>query len=58
MGALRSSPAVPEMQVEYFEIVDSRTLLPVEEWDEAPSVTGCITVYNGKESDLELANKL
>lgn len=40
--------AVPEMQVEYFEIVDSRTLLPVEEWDEAPSVTGCITVYNGK----------
>lgn len=40
--------AVPEMQVEYFEIVDDRTLLPVEEWDEAPGIVGCITVYNGK----------
>lgn len=40
--------AVPEMQVEYFEIVDARTLLPVEEWDESPSIVGCITVYNGE----------
>lgn len=40
--------AIPEMKVEYFEIVDARTLLPVEEWDESPNIQGCITVYNGK----------
>ncbi|MCM1378291.1 MAG: pantoate--beta-alanine ligase [Clostridium sp.] len=40
--------AVPEMKVEYFQIVDGRTLLPVEEWDESPYIVGCITVYNGK----------
>lgn len=40
--------AVPEMKVEYFEIVDARTLLPIEEWEESPSIVGCITVYNGK----------
>lgn len=39
--------AVPEMRVEYFEIVDARTLLPVEEWEESPEIVGCITVYNG-----------
>lgn len=39
--------SVPEMKVEYFEIVDARTLLPVEEWSESPCVQGCITVYNG-----------
>ena len=40
--------AVPHMQVEYFEIVDGRTLLPVEEWSESPDIVGCITVYCGK----------
>ena len=40
--------AIPEMRVEYFEIVDARTLLPVEEWDESPEIQGCITVFNGK----------
>ncbi|MDE6391892.1 MAG: pantoate--beta-alanine ligase [Muribaculaceae bacterium] len=40
--------AVPHLQVEYFEIVDGRTLLPLEEWDESPWVVGCITVYCGK----------
>lgn len=39
--------AVPFMRVEYFEIVDARTLLPVEEWDESPWIVGCITVYCG-----------
>ena len=39
--------AIPEMEVEYFEIVDGRTLLPVEEWEESDFVVGCITVYNG-----------
>ncbi|MDE7096413.1 MAG: pantoate--beta-alanine ligase, partial [Muribaculaceae bacterium] len=40
--------AVPYMNVEYFEIVDGRTLLPVEEWTESPDIVGCITVYCGK----------
>lgn len=40
--------AVPYMNVEYFEIVDGRTLLPVEEWEESPDIVGCITVYCGK----------
>lgn len=39
--------AVPFMRVEYFEIVDGRTLLPVEEWEESPWIVGCITVYCG-----------
>lgn len=39
--------AVPEMKVEYFEIVDARTLLPIDEWDEATEIQGCITVHNG-----------
>lgn len=38
----------PGMRVEYFEIVDNRTLLPIEEWEESPGVTGCITVYCGE----------
>lgn len=37
-----------EFKVEYFEIVDGETLLPVEEWNEARYVVGCITVYVGK----------
>lgn len=39
--------AIPCMKVEYYEIVDGRTLLPVEEWSESPDVVGCITVYCG-----------
>lgn len=45
---VESLDAIPEMKVEYFEIVDGRTLLPVEEWDDSPWVVGCITVYCGK----------
>lgn len=40
--------AVPHMKVEYFQIVDGRTLIDVEEWEESPWVVGCITVYCGK----------
>lgn len=39
---------VEEMKVEYFEIVDGRTLLPVEDWNESPWIVGCITVFCGK----------
>lgn len=39
--------AVPGLRVEYFEIVDARTLQPVEEWDESNWIVGCITVFCG-----------
>lgn len=38
----------PELEVEYFEIVDGNTLLPVEEWEDSDYIVGCITVYCGK----------
>jgi pantoate--beta-alanine ligase len=34
--------------VEYFEIVDGNTLLPVHQWNDSPYVVGCITVYCGQ----------
>lgn len=40
--------AVEQLEVEYYEIVDGRTLLPVEEWTESPDIVGCVTVYCGK----------
>lgn len=39
---------VPEMRVEYYEIVDGNTLLPVDEWSQSDFIVGCITVYNGE----------
>lgn len=39
---------VEHMEVEYYEIVDGRTLLPVEDWSESPDIVGCVTVYCGK----------
>lgn len=40
--------AVDGLRTEYLEIVDGRTLLPVEEWEESPYIVGCITVYCGE----------
>ena len=40
--------AIPEMRVEYYEIVDGNTLLPIKEWNESNYIVGCITVYNGE----------
>ena len=36
------------LEVEYFDIVDGNTLLPVTTWEASPYVVGCITVYCGK----------
>jgi pantoate--beta-alanine ligase len=36
------------LEVEYFAIVDGRTLQDVQQWDDSPYVVGCITVYCGK----------
>lgn len=38
---------IPDMQVEYFEIVNGDTLMAIENWDDAQYVVGCITVYCG-----------
>ena len=40
--------AIPELEVEYFEIVDGESLLPVENWERSEYIVGCITVYCGK----------
>lgn len=47
--------SIPEMKVEYFEIVDARTLQAIEEWDESPWVVGCITVKCG---DIRLIDNI
>ena len=39
--------AVDGLEVEYFEIVDGNTLLPVYGWDDSDYIVGCITVYCG-----------
>ena len=39
---------VPDLEVEYFEIVDGNTLLPVNDWSDSDYIVGCITVYCGE----------
>lgn len=38
----------PLLRVEYFEIANAKTLEPVNDWDEAESVVGCIAVQVGE----------
>jgi pantoate--beta-alanine ligase len=38
----------PFLQVEYFEIVDEKTLQPVKSWDQPGIKVGCIAVHAGK----------
>ena len=35
------------LELQYFEIVNADTLLPVENWDDSSSIIGCITVFCG-----------
>lgn len=39
--------ANPQMEVEYYQIVDGRTMQPIAEWSESRQPVGCITVYCG-----------
>ena len=39
---------VPEMEVEYFEIVDGNTMQPIQTWSDTTYPVGCITVYCGE----------
>lgn len=38
----------PEMRVEYYEIVDGKTLQPIKNWSDSSDPVGCITVYCGQ----------
>jgi pantoate--beta-alanine ligase len=38
---------IPTLRVEYYEIVDGRTLQPIRRWDEAGDPVGCIAVFCG-----------
>lgn len=40
--------SIDGLVVEYYEIVDGDTLLPVNNWEEAKYIVGCITVNCGK----------
>ena len=40
--------SVDGLEVEYFEIVNGDTLLPVSSWEDSNHIVGCITVYCGK----------
>ena len=39
--------AYPEMDVEYYEIVNAADLQPITDWSQATQAVGCITVYLG-----------
>ncbi|MBQ1798678.1 MAG: pantoate--beta-alanine ligase, partial [Muribaculaceae bacterium] len=45
--------AYPEMETEYFSIVDGRTLQPIEDWEQTDYVVGCITVYCGDVREID-----
>lgn len=42
-----SVKAIPGLALEYFSIVDGKTLQPVGNWNESSSVIGCIAVFCG-----------
>ena len=40
--------SIEGLQLEYYEVVDDRTLQTVRAWDEAEGIVGCITVFCGE----------
>lgn len=38
---------IDSLEIEYFEIVDGNTLLPVNNWEDSSYIAGCITVFCG-----------
>ena len=40
---------VPELNVQYFSIVDGKSLADVASWDESDDIVGCITVFCGSQ---------
>jgi pantoate--beta-alanine ligase len=39
--------SIDGLEVEYYSIVDGDTLASVDDWNDAPHIVGCITVYCG-----------
>lgn len=39
--------ALPQLRTEYYEIVDARTMQPINDWKQAETAVGCVTVYCG-----------
>jgi pantoate--beta-alanine ligase len=39
--------AYPEMEVEYYEIVNGDDMQPISDWSESTNPVGCVTVYLG-----------
>lgn len=39
---------VPVFRLDYFEIVDGKTLQPIESWDASEYIVGCVAVFCGK----------
>jgi pantoate--beta-alanine ligase len=39
--------ADPNLKIEYFELVDTNTLLPVDSWNHSGGIIGCIAVWAG-----------
>ena len=39
--------SLPQLEVEYYEIVDGKTMQPISDWDETTEPVGCVTVYCG-----------
>ena len=40
--------AIDGLDVEYYSIVDGKTLSEVDDWADSDDIVGCITVYCGK----------
>ncbi|MDR2384284.1 MAG: pantoate--beta-alanine ligase [Tannerella sp.] len=40
--------SIPQLRVEYYEIVDGRTLESIDKWNDTESPTGCIAVFCGE----------
>lgn len=40
--------AIDGLRLEYYEVVDARTMQTVGEWDDAEGIVGCITVFCGE----------
>lgn len=39
--------SLPQLEVEYYEIVDGKTMQPIADWSETTEPVGCVTVYCG-----------
>jgi len=45
---IQAIDSIPELRVEYFDLVDSDTLQSVRNWEDSKQIVGCIAVYDGE----------